>query len=712
MTQLRKAGSLVAFAGLIFLLFVLVFENSLSLPAWVQVIGRMHPLLLHFPIVLLLLSLFSFWIPEEPSLDKAWELIRLFAALTAVATAIMGMFLSMGEASKGDLISYHKWAGVGTAVLSWILYAYHSSISRKKNTGKAVSVFAVVLLLVTGHWGAGLTHGENFVTGPLHISDKPTINPAEAKIFPDVINIIIKDKCGNCHQASNQKGGLSLVDSLSMSRGGKTGPALVSGNLEKSLLLVRIHLPVPDKKHMPIADKPQLTEEEINLLEAWIKAGAPFQQKLQARNVTDSLRILAEAYIAPYIQKQNEEHFDFTAASTATIEKLTNNYRVIKELGKNSPALAVSFYGKAMYNGEKLKELEPLSKQIIHLNLARMPVTDEQVNWISKLPNLRRLNLNYADISDASMQKLAGMQKLELVSVAGTAVSVKGLNSLLANKNLKEIYVWDSKIKSEEAEAAQKKYPRLLINAGFEGADTMLIALNKPAIKTNSAVFYDSILVELSHPIKGVQLRFTTDGKEPDSINSAVYKSPIDVRTNAQLKVKAYKKGWLSSEIAKSHYLKSLPILQTKLLTPADQYNADANKILTDRDLGDPTDFGTRWLGFRKNEALFVFDLGVVKKIKEVSVNVLQSLRPFLFPPASLTVWGSQDEKNWQLLKTIDPPTPKGFYPSADTVFQLHFTPAAIRYVKLKGVPIKHLPAWHPAKGQPGWFFLSEIMIN
>lgn len=713
MKQIRKAGSLVAFAGLVLLLFLFLFENRLSLPPWVQVIGRMHPLLLHFPIVLLLLSLFSYWLPQEPSMDTAWELIRLSAALTAIATAIMGLFLSIEESAKGDLLVYHRWGGIATAVLAWILYAFHQQISNRINTGRVVSVCSAILLLATGHWGAGLTHGENFLLAPVETAEKPTIDLANARIYPDVINIIIKEKCGGCHQGGSQKGELLLKDSLSMVKGGKTGAALVAGNPEKSLLLTRIHLPVTEKKHMPVADKPQLTEEEINLLEIWIKEGAPFEQKLTDRAVTDSLRILAEAYIAPYIQKENDEHFDFAAVSNSTIEKLNNNYRVIKELGKNSPALAVSFYGKAMYSGEKLKELEPISKQIIHLNLAKMPVTDEQVQWISKLPNLRRLNLNYADISDSSMPLLAGMKNLELVSVAGTAVSTKGLNSLLTSKSVKEIYVWDSKIKSEEAAAAQKKYPKLLIDAGFEGADTMLIALNKPIIKTDAAVFYDSILVELFHPVKGVELRYSTDGKEPDSINSPLYTKPVTIKSNTQLQVKAYKKGWLSSEIVKSHYLKSLPILTTKLLTPADEkYGAAADKVLTDLDLGDMSDFGSRWLGYRKNEALFVFDLGKKQKVKEVSVNNLKNLRPYLFPPTSLTVWGSNDEKNWRLLKTISIPVPKNFSPATDTLLRLQFTPTDLQYIKLRGEPIKHLPVWHPAKGQPGWFFLSEVLVN
>ena len=45
----------VSFALNCLLLFLLLFENRLSVPAWLQVAGRMHPLILHFPLVLIVL---------------------------------------------------------------------------------------------------------------------------------------------------------------------------------------------------------------------------------------------------------------------------------------------------------------------------------------------------------------------------------------------------------------------------------------------------------------------------------------------------------------------------------------------------------------------------------------------------------------------------------------------------------------------------------
>ena len=45
------------------LVFLLLFQDRLAVPAWLQVAGRMHPLVLHFPIVLLVL--YAITVKEE-----------------------------------------------------------------------------------------------------------------------------------------------------------------------------------------------------------------------------------------------------------------------------------------------------------------------------------------------------------------------------------------------------------------------------------------------------------------------------------------------------------------------------------------------------------------------------------------------------------------------------------------------------------------------
>ena len=78
------------------LLFFVMMADKLVVPPWLQVVGRMHPLVLHFPIVLLIVYIvwnfiFSSRIVLEPSLKPISEWLLLIGALTAVITAIMGL---------------------------------------------------------------------------------------------------------------------------------------------------------------------------------------------------------------------------------------------------------------------------------------------------------------------------------------------------------------------------------------------------------------------------------------------------------------------------------------------------------------------------------------------------------------------------------------------------------------------------------------------
>ncbi len=651
---------------------------------------------------------------NEDTTKQGWNLIRLFAVITAIISAIMGMILSIEQKDNGNILVYHKWAGVSLALIASALYQFHDWIVQKHNYGKIASLLTFTLLLFTGHWGATLTHGENYLTGPILSQQQKQVSPDEAIIFNDIIKPIFDEKCGSCHMRGNQKGGLSLEDSSSIALAGKSGSALVPGDLLKSLLMARIHLPMNNKKHMPIASKPQLTSDELALLEAWIKAGAPYEEKLVNIPSTDSLHILTLVYLKTQNNEEAEQTYDFDAVSAATLKKLNSNYLVVKPLGSESPALTVSFFGRAMYSGEKLKELSAIKEQIVHLNLSKMPVTDEQITSLTSFTNLEKLNLNYTNITDKSITALATMKNLRSISVAGTGITLQGLNSLISNKKIKEIFIWDSKVDMQEVLTLQQKNPSIKIETGFQGADTMVVTLNKPIFKTTPGFFKDSAKIEITHVVKGVELRYSTNGSDPDSCISDIYKEPITLHKHTTVQVKAYKKGWTSSEVEKAFYMKAgMKISNTQFLTPPDpKYQAGFETLLYDLDLGDAKDFSSKWLGYQKNDALMILDLGYERKVEEVIVNALYSLRAHVFPPTNITVWGSTDQKNWKLLDELQNETPKKFIRTDSYLQTLQFKPTTIRYIKLLGKHLKQLPAWHPEKGKPGWFFLNEVIVN
>src|SRR5689334_1424632 len=87
--------------------------------------------------------------------------------------------------------------------------------------------------------------------------------------FREAANILERH-CLSCHEGSKPKGGLSLVSAKAALAGGESGPAIVLGKPEKSLLLEYIS---GEKPEMPKDAKP-LAAEEIATLRRWIAAGA------------------------------------------------------------------------------------------------------------------------------------------------------------------------------------------------------------------------------------------------------------------------------------------------------------------------------------------------------------------------------------------------------------------------------------------------------
>ena len=151
--MLRWKNSLfnIAFALNCLLLFLLLFETRLSIPSWLQVVGRMHPLILHFPVVLISLYalatlIFGF---NKKSTDESYknltDILLLLAALSSVVTAIAGLFLSREEGYDPEALQWHKWSGVTISffTLGW----YYFSISATAEVKKEISFLACTCLL-------------------------------------------------------------------------------------------------------------------------------------------------------------------------------------------------------------------------------------------------------------------------------------------------------------------------------------------------------------------------------------------------------------------------------------------------------------------------------------------------------------------------------------------------------------------------------------
>lgn len=91
----------------------------------------------------------------------------------------------------------------------------------------------------------------------------------EKRIVP-----LLEKRCFECHshESGKAKGGLVLDSRMGWEKGGGSGPAIVPGKPDESLLIQAVRYHDEDFQMPP---KKQLPDNEITLLEKWVAMAAP-----------------------------------------------------------------------------------------------------------------------------------------------------------------------------------------------------------------------------------------------------------------------------------------------------------------------------------------------------------------------------------------------------------------------------------------------------
>lgn len=705
------------FALNIFIVVLLIAGDSLVVPRWLQPVGRMHPLILHFPIVILMLAMvmeffrYRAEFAEEKLYQNFTSYLLLLGALLSSITVIMGLFLSREPGYEGDTLQWHKWFGVSVAFTGYGVYLIRHTSKYTARLAKAGAVVTVFCLIVAGHLGGNLTHGQDFVLGPVMDRSKNAVSIDQALVYNDVIRPIFEVKCQSCHNPDKMKGGLMLTDSAAILKGGKTGKLFIAGDPAMSLLLQRVHLPETEKKHMPPTGKTQLTDDEKMLLYLWIKSKAGFSKKVIDLPAADSLRMIAATRLKP--AESTEEVYDFSAADEKEVKKLNNNYRAVYPLANESPALAVNIYNKSTYNVKVLDELSSVKKQVVSLDLNKMPVKDADLKTVAKFENLRRLNINFSDVTGKGLKELAGLKYLKSISLAGVKLNIADVKQLITIKSLNELAVWDSGLNPADLQSLQKQNPKLGLLTGFKD-DGKALKLTNPQLKNTAVIFKQNYALQLSNPIKGADIRYTTDGSVPDSLHSTSYKSGVVFTQSTVIRARAFKTGWTGSDTVQFNVYKCAytPDSISFIKYPDDKYKGEGAKTIIDKELGGGNFGNGKWLASQKDMAVMMwFNKSI--DLHSVSLNVMRNTGPQIFLPAEVEVWGGVDQNHLKLLSSVKTETPYKTDQFALIPLECKLKSAQqVSCIKLVTKPLKSVPAWHPAKGKPGWVFLDEVFLN
>jgi Protein of unknown function (DUF1549)/Protein of unknown function (DUF1553)/Planctomycete cytochrome C len=104
-------------------------------------------------------------------------------------------------------------------------------------------------------------------------------SPAATEFFEKDIRPLLVSRCHECHGDGKVKGGLHITSRAKLLEGGETGPALVPGKPDESLLIQAVRYPSDGLKMPP---KGKLPDADIAKLTRWVEMGAPWPETTAA----------------------------------------------------------------------------------------------------------------------------------------------------------------------------------------------------------------------------------------------------------------------------------------------------------------------------------------------------------------------------------------------------------------------------------------------
>jgi len=456
---------------------------------WELFIGRSHPLLVHLPIGMLLVVFILEWLGRKPAyayLQSAISPVLFIGMLAAAASCMAGYLLSTTGGYDESLLSWHKWLGIAVAVISLLLWVTRKLSAATqfyflKRWNLPLAGVMVLLLSAAGHYGGSLTHGSDYLTqampeslrkltgvgGMATASAMPVIEEVSAaKVYEDIVQPILAQRCFSCHNTEKQKGSLRLDDSTLLIKGGEHGPVLKPGAPLQSELFKRILLAEEDEKHMPPKGKPQLSLHQAAILEWWIASGAPFNKQVKELEIPANIQPMLTALEASGKEGADIPETAVAAGEAKDMHVLENKDIKVMPVGASSNYLQLNFVNASGFTDQDVALLLPLKKQIAWLKMGNTQITDAALKTIGQLPNLTRLHLEHTAITDTGIRELAGNRTLRYLNLFGTKITDKGIAALQQVNSLQRLYVYKTAISDKAILALKEHLPKLQVDTG------------------------------------------------------------------------------------------------------------------------------------------------------------------------------------------------------------------------------------------------------
>ena len=216
----------------------------------------------------------------------------------------------------------------------------------------------------------------------------------------------------------------------------------------------------------------------------------------------------------------------------------------------------------------------------------------------------------------------------------------------------------------------------------------------------------------VARTIDNAPIYYTLDGSEPTTA-SEKYTDVIKIDKPCTLRTVAIRPSG-SSKITKDEisFSKSSMKPITMLQPINKQYEFSGATVLVDGMTGNMNYKTGRWIAFYTNDLEAVIDLKEATEISSMTLHTCVEKGDWIFDTRGITVSVSDDNQTFKEVASEAYPAMKESDPNQIYTHELKFNPVKTRYVKVKALSEQKIPSWHGGKGNPGFLFVDEIILN
>ena len=682
-----------------------------------NIVGNFHPVLVHLPIGIFL---FGFALELFHSLTKAQlsKPIRGFTLIAVILSSwlsvISGLILIDQGSYEADSYMLHRNLGIAFALGSSALY-FLSKTTKPWGAKLYLPTYSLltIVLIITGHLGGSMTHGEGFLLGGSTETTTSVTSVAleEAKWYPDLVKPVLDAKCVSCHRPGKTKGELDLSSFAGLVAGGEHGSVFPSATDSLGTLTSRIHLNLDDKLHMPPKNKNQLQADEKTLLDWWIKGGYCENCSVASLSLEGPITEVLKRLTG------NEDPLkrwrrEYDPAPEKWLAQVRDRGFKVTPVSSNHPMLIVSAKGVKQLSSSDFKLLKKYGDQIVELDLAQSGMNDELSAHLGDFPNLLTLDIAQTAISDKAVSKLSTLPFLKVFNAYDTRLTGAALADLQHRPSLEALYLAQTEIKETEMATFNKAHPNAPIR--YIASETFpKSTLAAPTLEFDHPIFTQETKLAARATFKEAAIYYTVDGSDPDS-TSTLYTEPISITQNSTVRAIANLKGWTSSPIAEASFRKAAitPKEIELLAKPHREYVGIGATTLIDLNRGSKDHRDGHWLGFEAIHTGVDITLEDNQAVNSVSISALSAPNSWIFFPAAIEVYQGERPEQLELVHKAAYEVEKPTSEVTQRFFDIPLSGQSGKHLRIVIKSRMKNPDWHASAGSNSWVFLDEILLN